>query len=597
MTGMLTLSNLLAWSAQSALLIAAALLMTRIVRLDAPAVRHTFLRAVLAACLLLPLVQPHVVPAVRAGGDVVSSESFALSGAPGSTAFGAGMGLPLPFGGRSAAALALILMMGALARLAWVGAGIVRLRALRRAGEVASANAEQDDLQRTIGARATIRYVRRLGQPVTFGFRHPVVLLPESLLGQHPSIQRAVLAHELWHVRRRDWMWTVIEEALRAVCWFHPAIWMLLSRIQATREEVVDELTVLATGSRRSYVDALLAYADEPPLFAATAFARRRHLVHRLVLISREAVMSAKRVMACCAVLVAVTACSGWYAVQAFPMTQAQDGEVFSNVPGPMEARSRPVTPENPVPRRTSFVPPQYPPEAAALNMRGSVVVRLTLDESGMVAETRAVTVSVPGMHQAQGRAASGAGAVDRLVDGVPVERREEVRRALLALAHSAVRAVGQWRYDRPAEGPISFFVTVHVPPAPDGAAETQTTVTVPGATAAPARERPGIEAPRQMEAEGALRVGGNIKAPTKIRHVNPVYPPEAQDARVSGVVILETRIEPDGTVGDVRVLRSIPLLDHAAEEAVRQWQFTPTWLNGQAMPVIMTVTVNFTLQ
>ena len=65
----------------------------------------------------------------------------------------------------------------------------------------------------------------------------------------------------------------------------------------------------------------------------------------------------------------------------------------------------------------------------------------------------------------------------------------------------------------------------------------------------------------------------------------------------MQGVVIVEATIGPDGKVSDARVLRSIPLLDQAALDAVRQWVFTPTLLNGVPVPVIMTVTVNFTLQ
>jgi protein TonB len=78
---------------------------------------------------------------------------------------------------------------------------------------------------------------------------------------------------------------------------------------------------------------------------------------------------------------------------------------------------------------------------------------------------------------------------------------------------------------------------------------------------------------------------------------VRPVYPPEAKAARISGVVILEATIGVDGRVSDARVLRSIPALDQPAIDAVMQWEFTPTDLNGQPVPVIMTVTVNFTLQ
>ena len=93
------------------------------------------------------------------------------------------------------------------------------------------------------------------------------------------------------------------------------------------------------------------------------------------------------------------------------------------------------------------------------------------------------------------------------------------------------------------------------------------------------------------------LRVGGNIKLPTKLRDVKPTYPAEAQASRVQGVVIIEPVIDPSGSIANARVLRSIPGLDDAALGAVSRWHFTPTLVDGQAQSVIMTVTVNFTLQ
>jgi protein TonB len=93
-----------------------------------------------------------------------------------------------------------------------------------------------------------------------------------------------------------------------------------------------------------------------------------------------------------------------------------------------------------------------------------------------------------------------------------------------------------------------------------------------------------------------AVRVGGQIKEPKKLKTVAPVYPDIAKQARVQGVVILECTISPQGKVTDVKVLRGIPLLDQAAVEAVKQWVYTPTLLNGVPVPVIMTVTVNFKL-
>ena len=103
--------------------------------------------------------------------------------------------------------------------------------------------------------------------------------------------------------------------------------------------------------------------------------------------------------------------------------------------------------------------------------------------------------------------------------------------------------------------------------------------------------------APPPPPPQQPVRVGGNIKQPNKIRDVKPVYPAIAQSARVSGVVIIEATIGTDGHVKEAKVLRSIPLLDQAALDAVKQWVFTPTLLNGVPVPVIMTVTVNFTLQ
>jgi TonB family protein len=92
-------------------------------------------------------------------------------------------------------------------------------------------------------------------------------------------------------------------------------------------------------------------------------------------------------------------------------------------------------------------------------------------------------------------------------------------------------------------------------------------------------------------------RVGGSIKAPTKIKDVTPVYPAMARTARVAGRGIVEAVIGADGKVVDAKVLRSIPMLDQAALDAVRQWEYRPTLLNGVPVPVVMTVTVNFTLQ
>ena len=101
--------------------------------------------------------------------------------------------------------------------------------------------------------------------------------------------------------------------------------------------------------------------------------------------------------------------------------------------------------------------------------------------------------------------------------------------------------------------------------------------------------------AARAKAKAAAVRIGGQIKPPTKIKDVQPVYPAIARSARVSGAVTIEATIGPDGKVVDAKVVKSIPLLDEAALEAVRQWEYLPTMLNGVPVPVLVTVTINFT--
>lgn len=100
-------------------------------------------------------------------------------------------------------------------------------------------------------------------------------------------------------------------------------------------------------------------------------------------------------------------------------------------------------------------------------------------------------------------------------------------------------------------------------------------------------------EPPKRLD---PVRPGGQIRQPQRIRDTRPVYPQMALAARVEGIVIIEATVGIDGRITNARVLRSVPLLDQAALEAVRQWEYLPTTLNGVPVPVIMSVTVTFKL-
>ena len=113
-----------------------------------------------------------------------------------------------------------------------------------------------------------------------------------------------------------------------------------------------------------------------------------------------------------------------------------------------------------------------------------------------------------------------------------------------------------------------------------------------PEPTAAPPVPPP---APRPPQGATPIRVGGNVKPPRKVKNVNPIYPSDAAAQGIGGVVILRATIDIDGTVRDVQTLRSVnDSLTYSAANAMNGWEFTPTLLNGVAVPVRMTATFNF---
>jgi TonB family protein len=233
--------------------------------------------------------------------------------------------------------------------------------------------------------------------------------------------------------------------------------------------------------------------------------------------------------------------------------------------PGPLERQAKPVTPENPIPRRTRLVRPSYPSDAAVVGARATVTLRVTIDHLGTVAEVRTV----------------GAPVLGAMSPPSPVDERAFIA-GLLALVRSTKDAVGQWLYEPPADAPIAFDVVIGFTSQADGEVVSQSA----GQTSSSADIVPGpID-----------RGTSNVPGPRKVKHVNPIYPAAAREKKITGVVILEARIEADGRILEARVLRSIPELDDAALEAVKQWEFTPTLVNGVPTPVTMTTTIQFSL-
>ena len=153
-------------------------------------------------------------------------------------------------------------------------------------------------------------------------------------------------------------------------------------------------------------------------------------------------------------------------------------------------------------------------------------------------------------------------------------------------LQPAAVAAVRQWRYSPTyLHGePVQVSTTVNVTFKLKAEAE----------AAAPAAPPAGYAG--QVPRREPLRVGGNVQDSKLIRRVDPVYPEVARRARVETTVILEAQVNEQGEVANIRVVRGHPLLDQAAIDAVKQWRYSQTLLNGEAVPVITTVSVPFKL-
>ncbi len=204
--------------------------------------------------------------------------------------------------------------------------------------------------------------------------------------------------------------------------------------------------------------------------------------------------------------------------------------------------------------------------------MSARITMRATVDERGEVAEARVTAIEFATTSvSASLRGDDVMEKLDQFVTARMKDRQgnvvtgSELKPLLEAFADSALNAIKASRYEAPPR-PVTFDVTIHF-----------------------AGQQPEAAAETSPLAVGAIRVGREVKPPTKITDVRPIYPNEARAAGIQGVVILEVRIEADGRVGQARILRSIPALDEAAIDAVRQWQFQPTLLNGVATPVVMT--------
>ncbi len=366
-----SLWTLAAYALQLAALVTVALAATWLLRIRIPRHALRFWQAVLAMALLLPLAQPRTI---NPPGLQLLTQTIAAPAPPqnGPTIVPASVDV--------ATIILLILGAGIAARLLWLGIGVLRLRSIvARATDDDSFAGVAGDLIRSLGVTATVKISSELEGPATVGVRNPLVLLPASVLGMSPAVQRAIICHELVHVKRRDWLQTIAEELWCSLLWFHPAARVIASRVSLARETVVDEMTILITRDRRAYAEALLAFSDpQPHVIGVTPFIGRRTLGQRISLIAQEGSMSRRRAIFSATIALAAAIGTAAAVVDRFPM--------FATL---QAAQSTVYRPGNGVslPQVVREVKPDYTQAAMQAQIQGSVWLECVVNEDGDVSD------------------------------------------------------------------------------------------------------------------------------------------------------------------------------------------------------------------
>ncbi|MBI2149897.1 MAG: TonB family protein [Acidobacteria bacterium] len=615
------LNNLMPWALQVLVLGSIGAFLPVLFRIRHPRSQLIYYQMVLVTCLVLPVVQPwqHPVVAVSSGqivpeGPAISFAVAKVQSAPAPVAWG----IILPW----------IFAAGFAVRSCWTLAGLWQLRRLRRIARPLYPVPESivDACSRTKAGAAFCTATGDAG-PVTFGFLRPVILLPESFLALDKSAQLGIACHELLHVRRNDWRNTVIEEFLSAVFWFHPGVWWMLGQARLAREQLVDAEVVRLTAAREPYIDALLAIAGVRPrldLVPAPLFLRRRHLLQRMHSLVTEVSMSKIRLYCSYVSIAAIIAVAGWAVFVSFPLVA--QAEIAA---APAQTPRAPETPPGYVVNRP---PISYPTEALRKRIEGMVVVELTFNVRGEIIDSR--VLSGPDELRRAGLESALRGSYN-----IDVARTLQVVVDFKLPPGGVVGGVRGGATDfapgfaRGARGQVAPLGSPPPPPftlnnpvdsieirglnepaltqmrqrlqvflgrplsSPDLLKEITEAAQTSGLTSLPMFPNVSIADGKTTLAitfGQRVRVGGNVAAANLLEKVKPVYPPLAKAARIQGVVVLEAGINKEGKVDSLTVVTGHPLLIEAAMDAAKQWVYRPILLNGQAVDLVTTITVNF---
>ena len=640
----------------AALFCAGALLLCRLLAGRSAALRHVILAASLAGAAAAPLLEialPRWELAVLSSDPEVTSSGLTLSSRSPTAATVAAVGTPDAPSITVATALMGVWGLGVVAVLASLLTGLARLVWVTRRcqpirsgawRQQADALASRYELRRPI----VILESRDRALLLTWGLFTPRIIVPAGARTWAAERIHVVLAHELAHIERRDWLLQIGTEAVRAVYWFNPLIWWTCRRLRDESEQACDDIVLRRGVDARAYASHLLAVArhvlaDGRAWAPAPAVATSSTLERRIAAMlnssrSREPLTRASAILAVLAML-AVAA-----PLAAVTLTERSESPIVVTSAArdlaliPVEAPTVAMPPAQPL-RRAAPRPtpaPAAPTAVAAAPLEAAPPSAVVETAAGAQLAPASVSGTVrdasggvlPGVELSltdleggirYSRFSDGAGTyrfpdlppsryqlvaslpgfatitiVETLAAGQDFQRALNMRIGVVEERINVACAIGAARL--PARGATRVLAFDRRP------------LTTPLFT----MPRGGTQVtPQAVAQQGTpVRVGGQIMAPRKIKDVAPICPNTLVPPTGGVTVALEATIGTDGGIKDISYRRDVlweagqpprqpddapqPEFVRSVVDAVRQWQFTPTRLNNVPVPVIMSVTVEF---
>jgi TonB family protein len=437
--------------------------------------------------------------------------------------------------------------IGAAAALLLLLTRLAHLKRLSRRVEPIDDPRWRELLQTIARAHGVCRRVDLMRSPnpamvVTWGLFRPRIVVPTCAWTD--ARIRVVLSHELAHVRRNDWGVQIAATVLQSLYWFHPLVWMAARTLRREAERACDDLVLKAGVAGPEYAGHLLAVARAASSLraesAAAAIARPSTLEERIramlnVRLNRDPLTRRSRIAAVLAVALVALAAAALSTDASAQGLGSISALVYDQAGG--------------------FVPGVA---VKILHVDSGRASAATTDRTGTMtirdlpAGVYELTMSVPGF-----------ATVKATVDVRPGDRLQRSVVLPLGTIEETLTVVGGGQREPVAAAPR------------------------------PVREIPPPRGPTFV----AGGVGGNIKVPGKIVDVKPRYPAELEGTGAAATVTLSGRIGIDGYVLDLKDVSSTPAhpaFVASALEASRQWEFSPTLLNGAPIETNMTITIRY---